>query len=73
MGSSCFSRGNNLNAEIIERFLREHKLSATVEIQGCLCTGKCKDGPNIMINGELIRGVLPGMITDLLEHTLCRG
>lgn len=73
MGSSCFSRGNNINAEIIERFLREHNLIAEVEIQGCLCEGHCKEGPNIKINGELLQGVLPGMISDLLEHKLCRG
>ncbi len=72
MGSSCFSRGNNVNAEIIERFLREHNLTARVEIRGCLCIGHCKDGPNISINDELICGVLPGMIQDLLEHKLCR-
>lgn len=72
MGSSCFSRGNNINAEIIERFLQERNLSGRVVIQGCLCEGHCKDGPNIKINGELIQGVKPGMIADLLEHKLCR-
>lgn len=69
MGSSCFTRGNNLNAEIIERFLREHKLSGRVDIQGCLCMGSCKTGPTIKINDELVHGVEPGMIDDLLCHT----
>ena len=73
MGSSCFTRGNNLNVEIIERFLREHKLDGRVELRGCLCEGHCKDGTNIAINGVLIQGVQPGMIPDLLEHKLCGG
>jgi len=73
MGSSCFSRGNNVNVEIIERFLREHNLTARVEIRGCLCIDHCKDGPNISINGERASGVQPGMVNDLLEHKLCRG
>ncbi len=71
MGSSCFSRGNNVNAELIDRFLREHNLDGSVEMQGCLCEGHCKAGPNIRINGELVQGVEPGMITDLLKHKLC--
>lgn len=70
MGSSCFSRGNNLSAEIIERYLRERGLTSRVEVTGCLCDGHCKDGPNIRINGELISGVEPAMIVDLLEHKL---
>ena len=73
MGSSCFSHGNSLNVEIVERFLREHDLSARVEVIGCLCDGHCKDGPNIRINGELIRGVEPGMMPDLLSHKLLKG
>ncbi|HNQ97300.1 MAG: NAD(P)H-dependent oxidoreductase subunit E [Spirochaetales bacterium] len=73
MGSSCFSRGNNLNVEIIKRFVDEYKLSASVEVVGCLCDGHCKDGPNIRINDELIQGVLPAMVRDLLEHKLQRG
>lgn len=72
MGSSCFSRGNNSNIEIIERFLRERNLSARVEIRGCLCEGHCKDGPNIKINNELLQGIEPAMIFDLLEHKLCK-
>jgi len=72
MGSSCFSRGNNLNVMIIERFLQEHNLTATVQMQGCLCDGHCKDGPNLRFNQELIHGVLPGMIEDLLTHKLCK-
>lgn len=72
MGSSCFSRGNNLNVEIISRFLHEYKISAQVLVEGCLCDGHCKAGPNIRINGELLQGVQPEMIYDLLEHKLHR-
>jgi len=73
MGSSCFSRGNNINADIIGRFLVEHRLEGHVTVQGCLCNGHCKSGPNIKVNGELLQGVKPEMITDLLAHKLIRG
>ncbi len=72
MGSSCFSRGNNINVEIIERFLQEHNLFANVEIRGCLCDGHCKEGPNIRIDKELLQGVEPGMMLDLLKHKLLK-
>lgn len=72
MGSSCFSRGNNLNVAIIERFLREHKLDLEVEIRGCLCSEHCKTGPNILIGDTLLSGVQPSMVNDLLAHHLLR-
>lgn len=72
MGSSCFSRGNNLNVDIIERFIREHKLDLQVEIRGCLCSEHCKTGPNILIGDTLLSGVRPSMVNDLLEHHLLR-
>lgn len=72
MGSSCFSRGNNVNVEIIERFLENRNLTEQVGIRGCLCIGKCKNGPNIQINDELLQGLQPEMILDLLEHKLCK-
>lgn len=73
MGSSCFSRGNNINAESIERFLVEQNLTARVEVRGCLCEGHCKEGPNIRINDELLQGIEPEMLFDLLQHKLCKG
>ncbi len=70
MGSSCFSRGNSRNVEVIQNFVKDNGLEAKVEVSGCLCSGHCKDGPVLMINGELIEGVLPEMIPDLLSHKL---
>ncbi len=70
MGSSCFSRGNNLNTEIIERFLRDHDIAVRVELRGCLCGGRCKEGPVIEIGKETFFGIQPGMLPDLLAHKL---
>ncbi len=70
MGSSCFSRGSNRNVEAIQNFVKDNGLEGKVEVSGCLCSGHCKEGPVLMINGELIEGVLPEMIPDLLSHKL---
>ena len=67
MGSSCFSRGNNRNIEVIQDFLRSQDLSPKVELTGHLCQGHCKLGPNIVINGKMFHEVDPIVINGLLN------
>jgi len=67
MGSSCFSRGNNKNVEIIEKFIQENNLSAKVDLVGTLCRNKCSKGPVIIINNKEYFGVTPDSILDLLR------
>jgi len=47
MGSSCFSRGNNHNIEVIQEHLGAQTLPEGVELTGHLCEGHCKEGPNV--------------------------
>lgn len=70
MGSSCFSRGNSVNAGIISSFIEKHNLDASVTTKGCLCEGECKKGPNIRINDTLFSCVSPEGLEDLLAHEL---
>ena len=70
MGSSCFSRGNSSNAEIVQQFLQKHNIQDKVQVRGCLCEGDCKNGPNIRINGILFSQVAPEGLEDLLKHEL---
>lgn len=70
MGSSCFSRGNSLNAEVIQRFLKEKNLEDKVQVRGCLCEGECKSGPHIRIDDKLFTEVTPEGLEDLLVHEL---
>ena len=48
-------------------FLKSNNLEDKVEISGCLCENKCKEGPNIKINGELYSAVTPEAVIDLLN------
>ena len=70
MGSSCFSRGNSSNAELIQDFIQKNNLEGKVEVAGCLCEGECKSGPNIKINGKLFTDVSPEGLELLLRHEL---
>jgi NADH:ubiquinone oxidoreductase subunit E len=69
MGSSCFSRGNSQNAELVRQFIKEHHLEGNVKVQGCLCRGLCKNGPNIDINGRIYNKVS----AETLEQVLAEG
>jgi len=57
MGSSCFGRGNQATAEAVTQSIEEHNLQDKIEVAGCLCSGNCAKGPNIIINDKLISGV----------------
>jgi NADH:ubiquinone oxidoreductase subunit E len=67
MGSSCFSRGNKRNLELLQEYLRQENLEHLVELRGRLCSGSCKKGPNITIDGHLYSGVTPSLLKTLLE------
>lgn len=70
MGSSCFSRGNALNAELIHRLLETEYLDGDwhlAGLSGTLCEGRCKDGPIIVVDGIVHTRVEPAMIQDLLR------
>ncbi len=68
MGSSCFSRGNNQNIEVIQDFLQSRNLPPRVELTGHLCQGHCKEGPNLIINEKMYHEVDPIVIIGLLNH-----
>jgi len=68
MGSSCFSRGNNRNIEVVQEFFKTKTLPPSVELNGHLCEGHCKSGPNVMINGKMYHEVDPIVILALLNH-----
>jgi NADH:ubiquinone oxidoreductase subunit E len=70
MGSSCFSRGNNRSVELIQHFLEDRGLPATIELAGHLCEGQCKAGPNITINGVAYPGSVPDSVINLLKRHL---
>ncbi len=70
MGSSCFSRGNNKNLEVIKDYIRRNNLNCSVNVSGNLCEDKCSKGPNVKINERLYSEVEPNMLLEILNHTL---
>ena len=70
MGSSCYSRGNRRNIEVIQKFLADEKQDATVQVVGHLCEDRCLQGPNVQIAGTIYHAVDSASVAGLLRHHL---
>jgi NADH:ubiquinone oxidoreductase subunit E len=67
LGSSCFARGNSENLAVINNQIESRGLKASVRLTGRLCQDQCKQGPNIMIGGELHHNATPARLRELLQ------
>ncbi|MGA2352271.1 MAG: (2Fe-2S) ferredoxin domain-containing protein [Terracidiphilus sp.] len=68
LGSSCFARGNSENLAIINAYLMNNGLQASVRLTGRLCQDQCKQGPNLMIGGVLHQGVTVAGLREILQQ-----
>ena len=68
MGSSCFARGNAENLAVMNGHVQSHGLNVSIRLTGRLCQDKCKQGPNIMIDGELHQCVTSTRLHELLQQ-----
>lgn len=68
LGSSCFSRGNNVNVEVIKKFLSDKGLEAEVSFSGQLCEDMCGRGPVVMINGKVYEEVNLSKLHKILQE-----
>jgi NADH:ubiquinone oxidoreductase subunit E len=67
LGSSCFARGNSQNLAVIEEFIANHNLKASVRISGKLCQDACKQGPNLTMAGETYHDVTSETLRQILQ------
>ena len=70
LGSSCYTRGNAENLKIIQKFVEDKKLNASLDFRGHLCNENCNRGPVITINGETYEEVQAFQVEKLLQETL---
>lgn len=67
MGSSCFARGNLQNLDLLERYIKENKLDAEINLTGAHCQEKCDIGPNIYINDKLYNELTEEKLKEILD------
>ena len=51
-----------------EDYIARHNLHDKVDFRGCLCTGRCGEGPNIEIAGRAYQRVDAGVLLDILDR-----
>jgi NADH:ubiquinone oxidoreductase subunit E len=68
LGSSCFSRGNNTNLEVIKNYLAERGLAADVTFAGQLCEDICCRGPVITIDDRVYEEVSSQRLNKILRE-----
>ncbi|AHC13974.1 (2Fe-2S) ferredoxin domain-containing protein [Salinispira pacifica] len=74
MGSSCHSRGNRENLELLRQWLsgQSKNPDAQIELKGTLCCGKCSSGPHLTGNNEEPLPSSPGLLEQWLRRHLFR-
>ncbi|MGQ1787561.1 MULTISPECIES: (2Fe-2S) ferredoxin domain-containing protein [unclassified Saccharicrinis] len=70
LGSSCYTRGNAENLKIIQSFVEERNIGASLDFRGHLCNENCNRGPVITIDDQSYEEVQPFQVEKLLEETL---
>ena len=70
MGSSCFARGNQAVLETLEDMIRDNGWADRIHLSGLRCEGKCSQGPNIKIDGQLYQGLDTGALMDLIAKKM---
>ena len=70
MGSSCFSRGNNVALERLQEYVKRSGLEEKVLLCGSLCEESCKTGPHLFIDDKHYSHVDPSTVIDLLKMHL---
>jgi NADH:ubiquinone oxidoreductase subunit E len=70
MGSSCFSRGNRITLQLIQKYLKDHGLEREVILKGNHCFGECSSGPVVKIGQKVYESVSSDSIIEILENEL---
>ncbi|HOK27261.1 MAG TPA: NAD(P)H-dependent oxidoreductase subunit E [Bacteroidales bacterium] len=70
LGSSCFSRGNKNLVKIIQEYLKKNHIDDKVVFKGSRCMGYCSEGPNLVINGKIIKGINAAEAEAILDREL---
>ncbi len=66
VGSSCFSKGSTEIVETLEKISNDTDVD--LELRGCLCRGKCKKGPVVIINEKEYFEVSSISIINILKN-----
>jgi len=70
IGTNCYLKGSWKLLESLAVELKRRGLSDRIRVRARFCTGKCADGPNVVIGGQVISGVDPNQASSFIEAHL---
>ena len=70
LGSACFSRGNARAVREVQEYIASRHLEDEVQVSGTLCQNRCKQGPNITVDGECLCGMDFASLALFVEQRL---
>jgi NADH:ubiquinone oxidoreductase 24 kD subunit len=53
VGSSCHLRGAYDVIQEFKQLIAENSLTDRIELKACFCLGQCRDGVNILVDGQI--------------------
>lgn len=68
LGSSCYSRGNNIHLEVLRKFIAENQLQAEISFSGHLCEDFCSNGPILRIDDKIYKEVNLSNLYRILQE-----
>ncbi len=70
LGSSCFSRGNKMTLQVVQKYLKDHQLERDVILKGNHCFSNCSAGPSMKIGEKVYENVTSEKVLEILEAEL---
>ncbi len=67
LGSSCFSRGNKMTLQMVQKYLKDHQLERDVILKGSHCFSNCSAGPTMKIGEKIYEQVNSETVLEILE------
>lgn len=71
VGSSCYVRGSDRVAEVLDQLIRQHDLDASMELVGAFCMEGCSMGVSLRIGDTVYTEITPDTVEDLF-HTVIK-
>jgi len=68
VGSSCYVRGSDRVAEVLQRLIDEHGLNGRVEINGAFCMEHCSLGVTVRVNDRVYCQVMPDEVEAFFQN-----
>ena len=69
IGSACSMQGSLQVIKTLQDYIEAAGLTEEAEMSGCMCTGQCRRGVCVRVDGELF-SVTPDNVSDFIHEQI---